>query len=95
MVTIGISAKIVLENVITNLQFVDENVFVVNLTVKYPEHRVNYKPRIWQILKFAWIQLLAVYMITSWMIFGIKDYIFKNNLVLLYEDKSILNNKIK
>ncbi|XP_066255582.1 transmembrane protein 231 [Euwallacea similis] len=77
--------------VIPNTLVNDEGTFTLNLKLSIPEHKIYFKPGVWQILKFAWIQFLSLYIVTWWLISGIKDYIFRNNLVLLYKDKTCLN----
>ncbi|XP_066149625.1 transmembrane protein 231 isoform X2 [Euwallacea fornicatus] len=79
------------EEIVTNYAASDMKTTLENLLLSIPEHKIYFKPGIWQILKFAWVQFLSLYLVTWWLISGIKDYIFKNNLVLLYKDKTCLN----
>ncbi|CAG9771688.1 unnamed protein product [Ceutorhynchus assimilis] len=85
--------KTTLDNVLTTTNPTQDSTFTFNLILKYPEHKIYFKPRFWQIVKLAWMQYIAVYIIISWIILQIKTYIFKNNLVLMYEDKTNINKK--
>lgn len=91
--TFFFSVKTTINNILTTSNPITQDTFTMSLTVKYPEHKVYYKPRLWQIIKFAWIQYVAAYIIISWIIIQIKHYIFKNNLVLLYEDRSKIKSE--
>lgn len=77
-----------MQNIFTTFISTKEDTFTIKLLVNYPEHMIYYKPNLWQVMKFAWMQYLAVYIITALIIFRIKKYIFENNLVLLYEVKT-------
>lgn len=68
------------------------NKFEMNVNVVYPEHKVYYKTGFWQIIKWAWIQYLSIYIVFSWFLKKIKDYIFAKNLVLFYKISPINNN---
>lgn len=91
--TFFFSVKTTMNNILTTSNPINQDTFTMSLTVKYPEHKIYYKPRLWQIIKFAWIQYVATYILISWIIIQIKHYIFKNNLVLLYEDRSKIKSE--
>ncbi|XP_017782030.1 PREDICTED: transmembrane protein 231-like [Nicrophorus vespilloides] len=59
--------------------------FRIELTVHYPEVKVNYKTSFWQVVKFAWIQYLAVYVVFAYIAKRIVQYVFDNNLLLHYK----------
>ncbi|CAH1183734.1 unnamed protein product [Phaedon cochleariae] len=63
--------------------------FHLRLSVKYPEHKLIYRPGVWQMLKMAWIQYFATYIIFRWCSEKIKNYIFQNRLVLFYEESPL------
>ncbi|XP_030751158.1 transmembrane protein 231-like isoform X2 [Sitophilus oryzae] len=80
--------KTTLVNTITSYIPTKDDVFTISLTVNYPEQKIHHKPRFWHIIKTAWIQFLALYILTAWITNKIKSYIFNNNLVLLYKQKN-------
>ncbi|ENN79275.1 hypothetical protein YQE_04276, partial [Dendroctonus ponderosae] len=79
--------KTTLTNPITTYGSVKATSFGLNLNLKYPKHKIYYTPNLWQVCKFAWIQYIAIYIITAWLVSKIKSYIFMNNLVLFYKDR--------
>ncbi|XP_050309884.1 transmembrane protein 231 [Anthonomus grandis grandis] len=80
-----------LKNTLITFDLTKDETFSATFHIKYGQQGILYKPGFWQILKFAWIQYLSIYIIVYKVIFEIKRYIFENNLVLLYEDKSNIN----
>ncbi|KAJ8975419.1 hypothetical protein NQ317_018928 [Molorchus minor] len=62
-----------LTNVYTNIKTGNENKFNLKLMIRYPEHKIHYKPRFWQIIKWAWMQYFAVFIIISWLITRVKE----------------------
>ncbi|CAG9854834.1 unnamed protein product [Phyllotreta striolata] len=81
-----------LKNVYTVVKTGIQKSFTLKLLVKYPKQQIYYRPGFWQIIKMAWIQYFAIYIILSWLARKIKDYIFHNRLVWYYAD-SPLNKK--
>lgn len=73
-----------LTHIYTSNSFVDQSHFTLKLNVRYPEDTIYYIPGFWQIIKWAWIQYFAIYIITAWFIRKIETYIFENRLVLCY-----------
>ncbi|XP_044266702.1 transmembrane protein 231 [Tribolium madens] len=63
--------------------------FLFSLNIEFPEDRIYYKPGFWQILKWAWIQYLSLYIIVSWIIMKIKHYIFSRRLILFFEENPV------
>lgn len=86
---IFISVSTQLSNVYTSVANRRGNKFNLKLTVRYPEHKIYYKPGFWQIMKWAWIQYFAIYIIIAWFVSGVKRYIFNNRLVLFYKDTAL------
>ncbi|XP_072382378.1 transmembrane protein 231 [Diabrotica undecimpunctata] len=60
--------------------------FLLDLKVKYPENQIYYQPDLWHILKFAWMQYLAIYIITAWLSRKVNKYIFRHRLVWYFTD---------
>lgn len=57
---------------------------MLKLNVRYPEDGIYYRPGFWQLIKWAWIQYFAIYIIFAWFMKKIERYIFENRLVLCY-----------
>ncbi|XP_064641384.1 transmembrane protein 231-like [Lineus longissimus] len=55
--------------------------FVINATINYVDSIVEYHPGLWQLLKWAWIQYLAIMIIFWWVFRRIKLVVFENKLV--------------
>lgn len=68
----------------TTSKLEDLNKFSINITVRYPQVSVHYRTGFWKVMKWAWIQYLASYVVIAWIIGKVKAYIFDNNLVLFY-----------
>lgn len=61
--------------------------FIIKVKVVYPEELVLYQPGFWQLIKFAWIQYLAILFI--FLVIGgkIKRFVFENRLVRIFKPK--------
>ncbi|CAH1108990.1 unnamed protein product [Psylliodes chrysocephalus] len=78
-----------LTNVYAVTKTENKQTFTLRLLLKYPEHHIYYNPGFWQILKTAWIQYIAIYILLAWLSRKIRKYIFNNRLVWYYEDSPI------
>lgn len=56
--------------------------FSLDIHLRYPEQAIYYKPNFWHVVKYAWIQYLSLFVVVSWLINKIQDYVFTNRLVL-------------
>ncbi|CAH0557747.1 unnamed protein product [Brassicogethes aeneus] len=74
-----------LTNIYTTFKTTKTNKFTLNLKAKYMEHKITYYPKFWHIIKSAWIQYLAIYIVITWFFGKLEKYIFDNKLVLYYE----------
>ncbi|KAJ8921055.1 hypothetical protein NQ315_015851 [Exocentrus adspersus] len=80
-----------LTNVYTSVRSADRGKFNLKLTVRYPEHKISYRPGFWQVMKWAWMQYFAIYIIIAWFFNRIKRYTFNNRLVWFYKDTLLLD----
>ncbi|KAL1500915.1 hypothetical protein ABEB36_006334 [Hypothenemus hampei] len=79
--------KLILSNQLrTTSSIEDDHLFIMNLLIKIKENLLITKPKFWQILKEAWVQYLALWIIIHVVLRRIKKYIFDNDLVLLYKE---------
>jgi transmembrane protein 231 len=78
-----------LTNVYTSFALGKTRKFNMDLKIRYPEDNIYYRPGFWQIMKWAWVQYLAIYIIISWFVNKIKSYIFSRRLVLFYEENPL------
>lgn len=78
-----------LTNIYTSNSFDDQSHFTLKVDVRYPEDAIYYRPGFWQIIKWAWIQYFAIYIVFAWFMRKIEKYIFENRLVLCYINTAI------
>lgn len=57
------------------------NNFEISMHIKYSEQLVTYIPGFWFVIKWAWIQYLAVLVIIIYFISLIKQWVFENQIV--------------
>ncbi|KAG5891832.1 hypothetical protein JTB14_035854 [Gonioctena quinquepunctata] len=81
-----------LTNIFTNIKIENKRAFDLKLSVRYPQHRIFYKPGFWKIIKTAWVQYSAVYIIVAWCSMKVKNYFFSNRLVFYYQDSPLKKN---
>nr|CAD7401732.1 unnamed protein product [Timema poppensis] len=55
--------------------------FIVSALVHYPEETIMYRPGFWQVIKWAWVQYLSVFIIFVFIFRLVKEYVFSNQLV--------------
>lgn len=55
--------------------------FTLQLEILYPEVIVHYRPGFWPIMKWAWVQYLAVLVIFLALHRSVKGYVFLNHLL--------------
>lgn len=61
--------------------------FSLELDLVYPTFSVLYRPGFWQLLKFAWIQYLAIFVILWWIIAHVRSFVFQNQVILAMKKK--------
>jgi len=55
--------------------------FTANLRINYPVQTITYRPGFWQMIKWAWIQYLAVLVIFIYLFKSIKQFVYKNRIL--------------
>ncbi|XP_001637977.2 transmembrane protein 231 [Nematostella vectensis] len=55
--------------------------FVVKGTVNYPEETIMYRPGFWQMIKWAWVQYLAILFIFLFVFSQVKRFVFEEQIV--------------
>ena len=60
---------------------VSEN-FTIDIELRYPPFTVTYYPNFWQYLKFAWVQYLAVFVVSWWLLSYVQSFVFENQVIL-------------
>lgn len=61
--------------------------FSLEVEIGYPVLTVTYSPGIWQLLKFAWIQYLAIFVIFWWILSKVQSFMFQNQVILTVRKK--------
>ena len=67
--------------------------FVIDIHIKYPEQFLIYKPGFWEVIKWAWIQYISLFLIIYLIARKIKAYLFQNNLVFSIKESPLLKKK--
>lgn len=55
--------------------------FVVQTIIRYPVEQIVYQPGFWEMIKFAWIQYVAVLLIFLWVFKRIKVFLFQHQVL--------------
>uniref|UniRef100_A0ABM5EV29 Transmembrane protein 231 n=1 Tax=Pogona vitticeps TaxID=103695 RepID=A0ABM5EV29_9SAUR len=55
--------------------------FVIQAIIRYPVELIVYQPGFWEMIKFAWIQYVAILLIFLWIFERIKIFIFRNQVL--------------
>jgi transmembrane protein 231 len=61
--------------------------FTLEVEMSYPILTVLYSPGFWQLLKFAWIQYLAIFIIFWWVVSKVQSFVFQNQVILTVKKK--------
>ncbi|XP_057671454.1 transmembrane protein 231-like [Diorhabda carinulata] len=78
-----------LTNIYTFIKKENLQTFKLKLNVKYPEDSIYYRPGFWQVLKIAWVQYIAIYLVIAWLFQRFNLYIFRHRLVWYYEENPL------
>ncbi|GMR49204.1 hypothetical protein PMAYCL1PPCAC_19399 [Pristionchus mayeri] len=57
------------------------NQFSIKLSLTVPASRIAYQTRFFELIKWAWIQYLAIAIIVYWVCEGIAAYLFENRII--------------
>lgn len=60
----------------------DSGNFSLELELQYPPMTVDYHPGFWQLVKFAWIQYVAILVVFWWVLSYVQAFVFKNQIIL-------------
>ncbi|XP_065914285.1 transmembrane protein 231-like [Dysidea avara] len=66
------------------------NTFTLQLEITVPEQIVIYRPGFWQLIKFAWIQYVAIFLLFYVILSHVKEFVFDNQII-----RSIRHNPLK
>ncbi|XP_043199215.1 transmembrane protein 231-like [Amphibalanus amphitrite] len=55
--------------------------FLLRVRLQYPTLNLEYTPGVWQVLKMAWVQYLAILVVFTVIFWRIKEYVFTNQIV--------------
>ncbi|KAK6178000.1 hypothetical protein SNE40_012846 [Patella caerulea] len=67
--------------------------FQISVTINYPEDVFLYTPGFWYLIKWGWIQYVAVLIIFVYIFQQVKIFIFQNQLVLTLVDRPYKDTK--
>lgn len=56
--------------------------FTLDVELVYPTLTVMYSPGFWQLIKFAWIQYLSVFVVFWWVLTYVQSFVFQNQVIL-------------
>ncbi|XP_077982675.1 transmembrane protein 231-like [Glandiceps talaboti] len=56
--------------------------FYIEATLRYPEETIQYYTGFWQLIKWGWVQYLAILLIFVFLFERIKTFVFQNQIVL-------------
>jgi len=55
--------------------------FTVKLTVNYPTQTLTYHPGFWQMMKWAWIQYLSIFIVFVYLMRSIKTFVYTRQVL--------------
>ena len=55
--------------------------FVVEVDINYPVESVEYRPGLWQVVKWGWVQYLSVLVIFIYLFNCVKTFVFSKQIV--------------
>ena len=55
--------------------------FTVSARLRYPEQSLTYSPGLWQLLKWGWVQYLAILLIFLTAAGAIRSFVYSNQIV--------------
>ena len=62
--------------------------FTLQVNIWYPPQIILYSPGFWQLLKFAWIQYLAIACVFGCVLRHVQEFVFSNQLILTVKRKT-------
>ena len=55
--------------------------FTIQLNLRYPIQTITYTPGFWQLIKFAWIQYLAILIVFYTVLRWVQSFVFLNQII--------------
>lgn len=55
--------------------------FVISVTIRYPEQLILFKPGFWNVLKWGWVQYVAVLVVFVGLFRHIRAFVFENQVI--------------
>ena len=68
--------------------------FQAAVTIRVPEQPIWYTPSVTQVLKFAWIQYMSVFILVSFLLFRLNSFVFSHQLVSSYPAADVVYEKM-
>jgi len=65
----------------------------VSIVLRIPEQSVLYTPAASEVFKFAWIQYISFFIITSFLLHRLTSFVFRNQLLHSYTTVDVMSNK--
>ena len=65
----------------------------ISMVVRIPEQAVLYTPAVSEVLKYAWIQYIAFFIITTFLLHRLTSFVFRNQLLHAYTTVDVMSNK--
>uniref|UniRef100_A0A0M3IMI4 Transmembrane protein 231 n=1 Tax=Ascaris lumbricoides TaxID=6252 RepID=A0A0M3IMI4_ASCLU len=69
----------------------EKNSFVIRFSIRIPEQKLTYKSGLLELLKFAWIQYLSIFVIFHFIFSKLLKFVFENRIVssIVVEDQRL------
>lgn len=68
--------------------------FQAAVTIRVPEQPIWYTPSVTQVLKFAWIQYMSIFILVSFLLFRLNSFVFSHQLVSSYPAADVVYEKM-
>ena len=66
--------------------------FVIEVIARYPTETVVYQPGFWELIKWGWVQYVAILLLFLWIFEKIHEVVFTSQLVNTYVERPKLKN---
>ena len=70
-----------------------QNYANLSFVVRVPQQAVMYTPNVSEVLKFAWIQYAAFFIIVAFLMHRLSSFVFRNQLLHAYTTVDVMSNK--
>ena len=55
--------------------------FTVSATLRYPEQSLSYRPGFWQVIKWGWVQYLAILLVFLGLANRLREFVFSEQIL--------------